>query len=264
MKDAFIAFQRCGKHYGSHVVLEKLNASVQEGEFVTMVGTSGCGKSTFLKMLLGTETQTTGKLLFNGQPIVAEPSEDRGVVFQKYSVFPHLSVRDNVALGREFAESPLLGKLFGQKRRQALAEADQWLEAVGLAAARDKYPHELSGGMQQRLAIAQALIKHPKVLLLDEPFGALDPGIRKDMHALILKLWKENNLTIFMVTHDLQEAFYLGTRLWVFDWPQHEAQDSDQHGATITFDLPIEQRDELQASDLEFPENESPVLMEVA
>ena len=239
-----IEFRHVSKSYGDNLVLENVSCQVKRGEFITMVGTSGCGKSTFLNMLLGTQQHTKGTILLDGKPIVAEPSEDRGIVFQKYSVFPHLTVRENVAISKEFEHSFLLGRLFGKKRQQALAEADEWLEAVGLLAAKDKYPHELSGGMQQRLAIAQALIKRPKVLLLDEPFGALDPGIRKDMHKLVLDLWKKYQLTIFMVTHDLNEGFYLGTRLWVFDKPWHDVHAPHRYGSTITFDLPVGKTDD--------------------
>lgn len=238
-----IEFRHAQKSYGENIVLENINCQVKAGEFVTMVGASGCGKSTFLKMLLGTESHSKGVVLLDGEDIVAEPSPDRGIVFQKYSVFPHLTVRQNVAIAKEFEDSPLLGRLFGRRRTLALEEADKWLEAVGLIAAKDKYPHELSGGMQQRLAIAQALIKHPKVLLLDEPFGALDPGIRKDMHKLVLELWKKYELTIFMVTHDLNEGFYLGTRLWVFDKTRHDPHAPNRYGSTITFDLPVGQTD---------------------
>jgi len=110
---------------------------------------------------------------------------------------------------------------------------------VGLDHAADKYPHELSGGMQQRLALAQALIKRPRILLLDEPFGALDPGIRADMHKLVLSLWKEQNLTVFMITHDITEGFYLGTRLWVFDKPRLDPQAPNAYGAKVTYDLPV-------------------------
>ncbi|KZM43800.1 lauroyl acyltransferase [Marinomonas sp. SBI22] len=237
-------FNHVAKSYGENLVLDNINCEVKRGEFITMVGTSGCGKSTFLNMLLGTVAHSKGDILLEGKPIVAEPSPDRGIVFQKYSVFPHLSVRENVAISKEFEASPVLGRLFGERRKQALTETDEWLEAVGLLAAKDKYPHELSGGMQQRLAIAQALIKHPKVLLLDEPFGALDPGIRKDMHKLVLELWKKYQLTIFMVTHDLNEGFYLGTRLWVFDKTRHDPHAPHRYGSTITFDLPIGKTDE--------------------
>ena len=246
-----IELNNVGKAYGDNIVLEGINRSVKAGEFITMVGTSGCGKSTFLKMLLGTEVQTQGEVLLAGEPIVPKPSAERGIVFQKYSVFPHLTVRENVALAREFEQSTWLGRLFGARRRQALEEADQWLEAVGLHEARFKHPHELSGGMQQRLAIAQALIKQPKVLLLDEPFGALDPGIRKDMHKLVLELWQKYQLTIFMVTHDLEEGFYLGTRLWVFDKVRHDPHAPQRYGSTITFDLPVGKTDEETLNEIE-------------
>ncbi len=230
------------KTYGDNVVLERLNVSVNAGEFITMVGTSGCGKSTFLKMLLGMEVPSSGELLLDGKPIPSEPDQSRGIVFQQYSVFPHLNVLENVIIAREFEHSPLLGKLFGKQKRQVTEEAKTLLESVGLTHALNRYPHELSGGMKQRLAIAQALIRKPRILLLDEPFGALDPGIRADMHQLILKLWQEHQLTVFMVTHDLSEGFYLGTRLWVFDKLRRDNQAPSAYGANITYDLPITKR----------------------
>ena len=158
-----------------------------------MVGASGCGKSTFLRLLLGQEQPTRGTILFDGKPLPDEPGPDRGVVFQRYSVFPHLTVLDNVLLGLEFAAAPLCGRLFGAARRRAHRRGRRLCSRRSASArARDHYPSELSGGMQQRLAIAQALVRKPKVLLLDEPFGALDPGTRAQMHALILPLWREH------------------------------------------------------------------------
>lgn len=227
------------KKYGNNTVLERINISVNAGEFITMVGTSGCGKSTFLKMLLGMEGATSGELLLDGKPIPNEPDQSRGIVFQQYSVFPHLTVLENVILAREFEHSPLIGKLFGGKKQKVIEEAKTLLNSVGLTQALAKYPHELSGGMKQRLAIAQALIRQPRILLLDEPFGALDPGIRSDMHQLILKLWREHSLTVFMVTHDLSEGFYLGTRLWVFDKLRRDPHAPEAYGANITYDLPV-------------------------
>lgn len=227
------------KRYGDHVVLERVSVSVEEGEFVTLVGTSGCGKSTFLKMLLGIETASQGSLTLDGKPVPDEPGLDRGIVFQQYSVFPHLTVLENLTIARAFEHSPMLGRLFGSRKRAAIEEAESMLESVGLSAARKRYPHELSGGMRQRLAIAQTLIRKPRILLLDEPFGALDPGIRSDMHALVLSLWREHKLTIFMVTHDIKEGFYLGTRLWVFDKTRYDPQEPQAYGATITYDLPV-------------------------
>lgn len=230
------------KEYGSDVILEDITMTIAGGEFVTVVGASGCGKSTFLRMLLGEETPTRGQLLVDGKPLPGEPGPDRGVVFQKYSVFPHLTAMGNVLLADELEQAPISGRLFGAGRRRALERAGGMLERVGLEAAADKYPSQLSGGMQQRLAIAQALMKNPRVLLLDEPFGALDPGIRKDMHGLIRELWERTGITIFMVTHDLKEGFELGTRLLVFDKRRHDPQSPGAYGATVTYDLPL-QRD---------------------
>lgn len=230
------------KNYGDNVVLESMNIKVNVGEFVTMVGTSGCGKSTFLKMLLGMETVSRGELLLDGKVIPQEPDQSRGIVFQQYSVFSHLTVLQNVIIAREFEKSPLLGKLWGGARRRVEEEAKALIDKVGLSQALHRYPHQLSGGMKQRLAIAQALIRQPRILLLDEPFGALDPGIRADMHQLVLSLWREHNLTVFMVTHDLKEGFYLGTRLWVFDKTRHDPQAPQAYGAHITYDLPIDKR----------------------
>ena len=231
------------KRYGDNVVLEQINMQVAEREFITMVGTSGCGKSTFLKMLLGTETSSSGELLLDGKPISSEPGPDRGIVFQQYSVFPHMTVLENVMAAKAFQRRGITGYLFGSAKTAARKEAADILEQVGLSHALHRYPHELSGGMKQRLAIAQALLAKPRILLLDEPFGALDPGIRADMHELILNLWREYKLTVFMVTHDLKEGFYLGTRLWVFDKLRHDPQAPNAYGASITYDLPVGQMD---------------------
>ncbi len=228
------------KSYGSMPVLERVNLSVEAGTFCTIVGASGCGKSTFLRMLLSQERPTRGTILLDGEPLPDEPTPDRGIVFQRYSVFPHLTVTENLILADELDASPGLGRLFGAARRKRKEAVDNLLETIGLKAARDRYPAQLSGGMQQRLAIAQALSKKPKILLLDEPFGALDPGIRADMHTLILDLWQDRSMTIFMVTHDIQEAFKLGTRMLVFDKLRHDPHQPDAYGATITYDLPLE------------------------
>ena len=240
---SLIEAQNVGKVYGDSIVLERVNLKVKEGEFCTIVGASGCGKTTFLKMLLGIEQPSSGKLLLNGKVFPQEPDQDRGIVFQRYSVFPHLTVLQNVMLGEEFAGSKLLGRLFGAVRTRAKENANAILDSVGLSHALDKYPAELSGGMQQRLAIAQSLIKKPKILLLDEPFGALDPGIRADMHELILDLWKQTQVTIFMITHDLKEGFYLGTRLLVFDKTRHDPEFPNAYGAQITYDIPVGKTD---------------------
>ena len=236
---SFITINNIWQEYGDHVVLERLNLQVKEGEFCSMVGASGCGKSTFLRLLLGQETPSRGSITLDGQQLHAEPDSSRGVVFQRYSVFPHLNVLDNVAIGLELPQSPLFGRLFGAKKRAVRERATEMLEKVGLGHALDKYPAQLSGGMQQRLAIAQAFIMQPRVLLLDGPFGALDPGIRKDMHALLLQLWGETRMTVFMVTHDLSEGFNLGTRLLVFDKVRIDPQAPNAFGARITYDIPL-------------------------
>ncbi|MCQ4310470.1 ABC transporter ATP-binding protein [Pseudomonas stutzeri] len=235
----FIQVNNVWQEYGDQVVLERLSLTVAEGEFCTLVGASGCGKSTFLRMLLGQERPSRGEILLDDRPIANEPDASRGVVFQRYSVFPHLSVLNNVALGLELPKAPVLGRLFGQGKREAREQAEVVLRKVGLAQSLDKYPAQLSGGMQQRLAIAQALIMKPRVLLLDEPFGALDPGIRKDMHELLLQLWRETRLTVFMVTHDLSEGFTLGTRILVFDKIRLDPHAPGAYGARVTYDIPL-------------------------
>lgn len=238
-----IRLRRLWKSYGEKVVLENLSLDVQAGEFVSIVGASGCGKTTFFRMLLGEETPTRGEMLLDGVPWPQEPDADRGVVFQKYSVFPHLTAIANVRLALEVKRSPLLGKLFGSARRAVDAQAMAMLESVGLGASADRYPHELSGGMQQRLALAQSLVAKPKILLLDEPFGALDPGIRADMHALMLQLWRREKFTVFMVTHDIEEGFTLGSRVLVFDRVRVDPQAPERYGAQITYDLPLQHRE---------------------
>ncbi|WP_072395857.1 ABC transporter ATP-binding protein [Hyphomicrobium sp. CS1GBMeth3] len=228
-----IVFDKVWKEYGDHVVLERIELEIASRSFLALVGPSGCGKTTFLRMLLGEEKPTRGKILIDGAPLKAEPDADRGVVFQRYSVFPHLTVLHNVMIGREFERSCFFGKLFGSSRREAEVEARQLLDAVGLKGHEDKYPAALSGGMQQRLALAQAINRKPKILLLDEPFGALDPGIRADIHVLIRQIWNENNLTIVMVTHDLSEAFRLGTRVIAFERPRNRPEELERYGATL-------------------------------
>jgi len=225
--------------YPGQIVLERINLEIASGEFCVLIGPSGCGKTTFLRLLLSMETPTRGEILLDGEKLPGEPGPDRGVVFQRYSVFPHLTVVENVILGLEFAGSRLLGKLFGPARRRAIAEAERVIESVGLTAARDKYPGQLSGGMQQRLAIAQTLIRKPKLLLLDEPFGALDPGTKLQMYELITRLWREEGVTVFMVTHDLKEGFTLATRVLTFDKVRNDPDAPGAYGATITFNLPL-------------------------
>lgn len=235
-----ISIRKLEQSYGAVTVLERINLDVASGEFCTIVGASGCGKSTFLRLLLSEERPTRGEIHLDGAPISEEPCADRGVVFQRYSVFPHLTVMENLILPLELRAAPFSGRLYGRPRREARERAGHLLSRVGLDHARDAYPKTLSGGMQQRLAIAQALIPKPKVLLLDEPFGALDPGTRLRMHEILLGLWEEEKMTVFMVTHDLKEGFKLGTRLLVFDKLRWDPDAPQAYGATITYDLPLE------------------------
>ncbi|NPV25012.1 ABC transporter ATP-binding protein [Bradyrhizobium aeschynomenes] len=234
-----LSFRNVWVEYGNQVVLERINLEIASGTFLSIVGPSGAGKSTFLRLILGQEKPSQGAVLLDGQPFPAEPGSDRGIVFQRYSVFPHLTVLGNVLLGYELAASPFTARLFGSARKDAVEKSRALIEAVGLGPHADKYPSALSGGMQQRLAIAQALAKQPRVLLLDEPFGALDPGTRAQMHALIKPLWHEHKTTIVMVTHDIKEAFGLATRLIALDRPRKDPQAPERFGARITYDLDL-------------------------
>jgi NitT/TauT family transport system ATP-binding protein len=177
------------------------------GEMISVVGPSGCGKSTVLRTIAGLAPHhppTSGEALVHGQPITG-PGADRGLVDQKYSLLPHLSVLDNIAFGL---------KLRGVPKKERRAQAHEWVKKVGLEGAEHKYPSELSGGMQQRVAIASTLILKPRFLLMDEPFGALDPRIRLRMQELLVRLWKEQEGTVFFVTHSIDEAVYLGDRVF--------------------------------------------------
>lgn len=200
------------KSYDGHMVLDNIDLTVREGELCTVVGPSGCGKSTLLKMVLGQETPDRGLVKIDGQEIYL-PNTDRGIVYQRYSLFPNRTVLDNVVIGKTFTQGQWWNPLY--KNKQHIEEAMEYLSRVRLADSAHKYPHELSGGMQQRAAIAQALIMKPPILLMDEPFGALDPDTREELQIFILELWESENLTIFFVTHDLVEACFLGTRMLV-------------------------------------------------
>ena len=224
-----LAFRNVWVEYGDHIVLERITLDIAEGGFVSIVGPSGAGKTTFLRLALGQEAPTRGHILLDGAPLASEPGPDRGVVFQHYSVFPHMTVLKNVMFGLE---------CLGQ-RRHARDKAVAMLREVGLEANLNMYPAALSGGMRQRLAIAQALVTHPRILLLDEPFGALDPGVRLDMHELITALCREHRLTVLMVTHDIREAFKLGTRVITFDKRRRDDQAPHRYGAAPVYDLPL-------------------------
>jgi NitT/TauT family transport system ATP-binding protein len=234
-----LTIQGLWKEYGAQVVLENINLTIAPRAFVALVGPSGCGKTTFLRMLLAQERPTRGTILMDGDPLPAEPGPDRGVVYQRYSVFPHLTALQNVMLGPEFQAARLTGRVWGTARRRLADQAVALLTEVGLKGAEGKFPAQLSGGMQQRLALAQTLMMRPKLLLLDEPFGALDPGIRAEIHGLMRRLWHEHPMTVVMVTHDMREAFALSTRVIAFDRPRNRPEERERYGATVTNDIAI-------------------------
>ncbi|WP_294504425.1 ABC transporter ATP-binding protein [uncultured Victivallis sp.] len=185
------------------IVLKDISFQVHQREFLSIIGPSGCGKSTLIRILAGLETATSGEILLDGKPVVA-PGAERGMVFQKYTLFPWLTVCRNVMFGLES---------IGKDRDTAENIALQWLDIIGLARYADYYPGQLSGGMQQRVAIARALAPQPRVLLMDEPFGALDAQTRTQMQNYLLEVWRNIDITIIFVTHDLDEAVYLSDRI---------------------------------------------------
>ena len=193
------------KSFGDKTVLEDINFSMQSGEFVTFVGSSGCGKSTLLRLIAGLDHPSSGTIHVDGSPVEG-PGPDRGMVFQKYSLYPWLNAADNVAFGM---------RLQGMTSHDVRDRTAYFLEVVGLQDAATKLPRELSGGMQQRVAIARALATNPSVLLLDEPFGALDLQIRETMQDFLLKLWQRTGLTVLLITHDVEEALVLAQRVHV-------------------------------------------------
>jgi NitT/TauT family transport system ATP-binding protein len=192
---------------GDITALENVSFSVHRREFLCVIGASGCGKSTLVRLLAGLETPTGGEVLLDGHN-VSGPGPDRGMVFQGYTLFPWLTVKGNVMFG------PLMA---GRSESKAEGEARQWIELVGLTKFENSYPHQLSGGMKQRVAIARALANQPRVLLMDEPFGALDAQTRCQMQHYLLQIWKNVDVTIVFITHDLDEAIYLSDRILVLD-----------------------------------------------
>ncbi len=232
---SFVTVSDVFQSYDQRPILERVNVDVDEGEFISIVGASGCGKSTFLRLILAQENPTRGEVRIADAPPAREPGLDRGVVFQKYSVFPHMTVRENIVAGESLRSG--WGRFFGGALRAARKRADETLARIGLDHVADNFPATLSGGMQQRLAIGQALAAKPRVLLLDEPFGALDPGTRLSMHDFLQNLRAETGMTVLMVTHDLEEAFKLGDRVLVFDKPRWDPHDPSRYGATITYDF---------------------------
>ncbi len=256
---SFVSVQNLFQSYGQRPILERVTTTADEGEFLSIVGASGCGKSTFLRLLLDQERPTRGEITVDGAPLTGEPNQSRGIVFQRYSVFPHLTVRDNL-VAAEGLSANLFGILPLARRRDARERAMEALDRIGLSHVASQYPASLSGGMQQRLAIAQALAAKPRILLLDEPFGALDPGTRDKMHGFLTDLRQATKMTVFMVTHDLSEAFKLGDRVLVFDKIRWDPTDPEAYGATITYDFDARNGslpDAMTHSQVSQPENRS-------
>ena len=200
---------------GVRRVLNDVSFNVHKREFMSIIGPSGCGKSTVIRIMACLEELTDGVILLDGKA-VTEPGADRGMVFQKYTLFPWLTVKKNVMFGLEVGN---------MSNFDAEREALQWLDIVGLEPYAELYPAQLSGGMQQRVAIARALANKPKVLLMDEPFGALDAQSRAKMQAYLLQIWEKINITIIFITHDLDEAVYLSDRVLVLKANPGEIQE---------------------------------------
>ncbi|MCW0221162.1 MAG: ABC transporter ATP-binding protein [Prosthecobacter sp.] len=199
--------KRFDASHGQVVALQDINFCVHRREFLCVIGQSGCGKSTLIRILAGLETPTEGQVLVDGKPVNG-PGRDRGMVFQGYTLFPWLTVKQNVMFGPQMA---------GKSSSSAESEARQWISLVGLEKFENNYPHQLSGGMKQRVAIARALANEPRILLMDEPFGALDAQTRAQMQNYLLQIWKNIDITILFITHDLDEAIYLADRILVLD-----------------------------------------------
>ena len=188
-------------------VLEDINLTIDDGEFVCLLGPSGCGKTTLLRLIAGLDNPTSGEIIANGE-VVEEPSGDRAVIFQQYSLFPWLTVLQNVTFGLEMS---------GGSKEENVKAAERYLKSVGLLEFKDSYPHELSGGMKQRVAIIRSLLNHSPILLMDEPFSALDMQNRHKLQEQLIGVWQRFENTIVFVTHDVDEAVYLADKIVLLD-----------------------------------------------
>ena len=241
-----IDIQDVGMTYGPAKVLQNVTLNIDEGDFVCLLGKTGCGKSTLLRLVLGSEKPSTGRILIDGSEH-SRPDRTRGYVPQKYSLFPDRTVLSNITFGPIVSEFRLVTRwtpAFFRRRRELRDQAMDWIRRMGLREEDAvKYPDQLSGGMQQRVAIAQALIMRPRILLMDEAFSALDPGSRRDMQALLRGLWEDARFTVLFVTHNTQEALVLASRVVVL---------SKEHGGSrICWDRPILSRGPAAAEELE-------------
>ena len=204
----FLTINHLSKHFqtrsGKLTVLEDIDLSIEQGEFVCVVGSSGSGKSTLLRQIAGLDSPSLGDVRIEGQ-VVKGPGADRGMVFQQYTLYPWMTVRENIEFGL---------KLQGISKRQRFEQSSYYLNVVGLTEFATTLPKVLSGGMKQRVAIARALASEPKILLMDEPFGALDIHAKESMHEFMLDLWERTQITVFMITHDVEEAVFLADRVF--------------------------------------------------
>jgi NitT/TauT family transport system ATP-binding protein len=218
-RETILEVRDLGKRFrspqGETEALRGIDFSVRRREFVCVIGPSGCGKSTLIRILAGLESHTAGDVLLDGKP-VSGPGQDRGMVFQGYSLFPWLTVKKNVMFGPQ---------MNSRSHDEAARDAQIWLELVGLEKFADAYPHQLSGGMRQRVAIARALVNQPRILLMDEPFGALDAQTRSKMQSHLIDIWKNIDITVLFITHDLDEAIYLADRILVLKAHPGEVQE---------------------------------------
>jgi NitT/TauT family transport system ATP-binding protein len=212
VKDLYKTFE---SSQGEVTALKNINFKTHRREFVCVIGPSGCGKSTLIRILAGLETPSSGQVLLDGEP-KSEPGPDRGMVFQGYTLFPWLTIKKNVMFGLQME---------GKSKGTAESEALQWIDLVGLTKFADAYPHQLSGGMKQRVAIARALANQPRILLMDEPFGALDAQTRFKMQTNLIDIWKNIDITVLFITHDLDEAIYLADRILVLKANPGEVQE---------------------------------------
>ncbi len=218
-REVILEVRDLGKRFetpqGECTALDGINFKTHRREFVCVIGPSGCGTSTLIRILAGLERQTSGSVLLDGKPVQG-PGADRGMVFQGYTLFPWLTVKKNVMFGL---------KMNGRGNLHAEREALQWLDLVGLTKFANAYPHQLSGGMKQRVAIARALANRPRILLMDEPFGALDAQTRAKMQTHLLDIWRNVDVTVLFITHDLDEAIFLADRILVLKANPGEVQE---------------------------------------
>lgn len=237
--DTILTVESLFQSFDGRMVLDDISLSIRKGEFVAVVGPSGCGKSTLLRILIGQDIPRTGTVSMDGKPLNG-PDSRRGVVYQNYSLFPHLTALENVMIGDRVSTWPWRWR---KRRKSAEETAMSLLDRTGMADHATKLPYQLSGGQRQRVAIAQALSRRPQILCMDEPFSALDPGTREKMQLLLLELWEESGITIFFVTHDLEEAIYLGTRLIALSPYYRDTasgpEEAENRGAKITVDRSI-------------------------